>query len=320
MNRYQYLPKELQKELDGCNRDLCAVVDELNERQFAALPPKILYQYTDAKGLRGILNSGTVWLTDVLEQKDPSEVYHGVEIGAQALSAAAAKELHPTTRLFARQVAENQRELVQHSARYYIACFARVRDDMDQWRAYGAGGNGFALGFDGPALEKAFQRSAARNNCTIAMNYTQRPLKQAAVRLASIVLPRVVRAGVHGLRGHLLREWIVTLQTDYSSALLRAAILFKHPSYRHESEYRLMHVREAGATRSGELRRKRGASTAWYIGFVWKTGGSDLLKQVVTGPLRDEADSARLVSRRLKEAGIDPRGVKIPHSKVPLRR
>ena len=81
-----------------------------------------------------------------------------------------------------------------------------------------------------------------------------------------------------------------------------------------------MHVREAGATRLGELRRKRGASTAWYIEFDWKTGGSGLLKQVVTGPLRDEADSARLVSMRLKEAGIDPRGVKIPHSKVPLRR
>src|ERR1700722_1366245 len=174
MNRYQYLPKELQKELDGCNRDLCAVVDELNERQFATLPPKILYQYTDAKGLRGILNSGTVWVTDVLEQKDPSEVYHGVEIGAQALSAAAAKELHAATPLFARRVAENQRALVQHSARYYIACFARVRDDIDQWRAYGAGGNGFALGFDGSALEKTFQRSAERNNCTIEMNYTQR--------------------------------------------------------------------------------------------------------------------------------------------------
>jgi len=319
MGRYRYLPKELQKEVDGCNRDLCAVVDELNERQFAALPPKILYQYTDAKGLRGILNSGTVWVTDVLEQKDPSEVYHGIEIGAQALSAAAAKELHPATRLFARQVAENQRELVQRSARFYIACFTRARDDIDQWRAYGAGGNGFALGFDGPALEKAFQRSATRNNCTIAIDYKQSPLKQAAVRLASIVLPMVARAHVHRLSGTLLKEWIVSLQTDYSSALLRTAILFKHRSYRHESEYRLMHVREACATRSGEFRRNRGASTAWYIKFDWKTGASGLLKEVVSGPQCDEANSARLVSNRLKESGIDPRGVKIRHSKVPLR-
>lgn len=320
MKRYQYLPKELQKELDGCNRYMCAVVDELNERQFATLPPKILYQYTDARGLRGILNSGTVWVTDVLEQKDPTEVYHGVEIGAQALAAVAAKELHPAARLFARNVVENQQKLVQHSARFYVACFTRARDDMDQWRAYGAGGNGFALGFDGPALEKVFQRSAARNNVTIAMNYTQRPLKQAAVRLASIVLPTVVRANVHALRGPLLKEWIVTLQTDYSSALLRAAILFKHPSYRHESEYRLMHVRKADATRSEEFSRRRGASAAWYIKFDWRTAGSHLLKQVVTGPLRDAANSARLVSRRLNEAGIDPRGVTLLHSKVPLRR
>jgi iron complex outermembrane recepter protein len=61
MSRYQYLPQELWKELDGCNRDFCAVADELNERQGAAPPRKILYQYMDAKRLRGILRSGIAW-------------------------------------------------------------------------------------------------------------------------------------------------------------------------------------------------------------------------------------------------------------------
>ena len=112
----------------------------------------------------------------------------------------------------------------------------------------------------------------------------------------------------------------MTLQSDYSSALLRIAILFKNRSYRHESEYRLMHVREANAPRTGELSRPRGASAAWYIEFDWKTAGPELLKEVWTGPVLDEEDSEKLVSKLLTEAGIDPRGVNIHHSKVPLRR
>jgi hypothetical protein len=39
--------------------------------------PRIIYHYTDAKGLKGILESGALWLTDIRNLNNPSELKHG---------------------------------------------------------------------------------------------------------------------------------------------------------------------------------------------------------------------------------------------------
>ena len=166
--KYHYLPVALQRELEECDRALCSVVDALISQQLDMRPPPILYQYTNAKGMRGILSSGALWLSDVLEQNDPSEVYHGVQLGAKALTTAARKEQHPAAKLFAQRFAENQRAVVKGAARFYVACFSRAHDDLGQWRAYGGNGRGFALGFRASALESAFNYALPQNNSTIS--------------------------------------------------------------------------------------------------------------------------------------------------------
>lgn len=38
-----------------------------------------LYHYTDARGLKGIIESGQIWFTDYRHMNDPSELVHGME-------------------------------------------------------------------------------------------------------------------------------------------------------------------------------------------------------------------------------------------------
>jgi hypothetical protein len=37
-----------------------------------------LFQYTDAAGIKGIIDSQEIWLTSLFHLNDPSELYHGV--------------------------------------------------------------------------------------------------------------------------------------------------------------------------------------------------------------------------------------------------
>jgi hypothetical protein len=40
-------------------------------------PAALLYHYTNDVGLRGILETGQIWLTDIFSLNDPSELSHG---------------------------------------------------------------------------------------------------------------------------------------------------------------------------------------------------------------------------------------------------
>ena len=42
--------------------------------------PLVLYHYTSASGLKGIVESGTLWATDVLHLNDSSEISYAVEL------------------------------------------------------------------------------------------------------------------------------------------------------------------------------------------------------------------------------------------------
>ena len=46
-----------------------------------------LYHYTDADGLKGIVENEEIWLTSVLHLNDPSEVNYGIDAARQDLNA-----------------------------------------------------------------------------------------------------------------------------------------------------------------------------------------------------------------------------------------
>ena len=43
----------------------------------ACPPPPIIYHYTNDVGLKGILETGQLWLTDIFALNDPSELSYG---------------------------------------------------------------------------------------------------------------------------------------------------------------------------------------------------------------------------------------------------
>ena len=84
-------------------------------------PPSLLYHYTSAEGLAGILGSGLIQAGHVAFMNDPSETH--LLFGGPP------------------------EEPIYH---HYVASFSAHEDDLSLWRAYGDNGRGSAIGIFPP--------------------------------------------------------------------------------------------------------------------------------------------------------------------------
>jgi hypothetical protein len=158
--RMSAVTRDMRDALAKFGHEAEEIVDAFLTTLEAVPPPPILYHYTNDAGLRGILESGKLWLTDILSLNDPSELSHGLSLATTILSGKAANG-PPESKLFADDFAEMMRlGKVQKSGDYFICSFSSTGDDLGQWRAYADNGHGYALGFDANVLEDAFIRQA----------------------------------------------------------------------------------------------------------------------------------------------------------------
>ena len=74
------LPEDVERELSRCGEELEKVIRDQNQDQQnnRAVPP-LLYHYTDEAGLAGIIETGTIRLSDIHKLNDPSEIRHGLQ-------------------------------------------------------------------------------------------------------------------------------------------------------------------------------------------------------------------------------------------------
>src|SRR5580704_1016288 len=95
------LPDDIQQSLSRCFEELDNVIrEQSDEQQQKLVVPPMLYHYTDGAALFGVIESGTIRLSDIYGLNDPSEIRHGLEIACGLLENHS-KGGHPAARLFA---------------------------------------------------------------------------------------------------------------------------------------------------------------------------------------------------------------------------
>lgn len=126
--------------------------------------PSVLYHYTSQKGLLEILNSKTIWATNIYYVNDSLEYEYAVELIQEVIDEYLAplplvptpgrglpslenKDVLGTTK---RSLLDGIKKTVSTlGSRYgvYVCSFSEAGDQLSQWRGYCANGNGFSLGF-----------------------------------------------------------------------------------------------------------------------------------------------------------------------------
>jgi hypothetical protein len=138
-------------------------------------PPPVLYHYTSAQGLAGIIppnfwnvgnpdvdatleGAAQLQASDVRFMNDSQELHFGASIFERRFRVAAADDaIRPNVRALVQRLADTVNDPYLFglgNLRCFAACFCKSGDLLSQWRGYAGGVGGFALGFTRDALTK----------------------------------------------------------------------------------------------------------------------------------------------------------------------
>ncbi|MGB6828967.1 MAG: DUF2971 domain-containing protein [Terracidiphilus sp.] len=151
-------------------------------------PDKMLWHYTNGAALISILNSNEIYSTQISCLNDSTELKYGSRLFHTALNdlrtetgndELSKKLLDGATRHFEENLGYSPASF------HFVSCFSEEKDDLSQWRAYGGGENGYAIGF------LAADLCGIPNSMLVRVNYDselhQALAKKAAMENGSIL-------------------------------------------------------------------------------------------------------------------------------------
>jgi len=283
----------------------------------AQLPP-LIFHYTNDVGLRGILESGQLWLTDIFSLNDPSELSHGLSHAVNILSNKASTG-PPESKIFAADIAAFiQQGGIRKSGHYFMCSLSSNGDDLGQWRAYADNGRGYALGFDAKALEDAFAKHGGGPMLkAFPITYNDSALIEMHRRMIDRMFGLISLPRGKQLNSGAVKEYIADLSTLLIVHALHAALHFKHEAYRNEAEYRLLQIHGVDKPPPEAKLRVRAYSLIKYREFHWRSAGAATLRKIVVGPAADFEKASQFAKDCLT---LPSQGtVEITRSEIPYR-
>jgi len=119
---------------------------QLLAEQHASTPTVPLYHYTREPSFRGILSGEQFWCFSHQHQSDPNEFEYSFRVAREAI-----REVGACSDFFTHHFCGCLDDLLERHKlsgpfEFYLASFSRHRDHGPQWKEYGDGGKGFAIG------------------------------------------------------------------------------------------------------------------------------------------------------------------------------
>ncbi|MDH2346489.1 DUF2971 domain-containing protein [Bradyrhizobium sp. SSUT77] len=291
--------------------------------------PQTLYHYTDAGGLKGIVESGLLRATHLAFMNDASEYLHAVSLLAREIDQALLSESDPLRISLLKEV-KDPVSLAgpQHVGPYFVSCLSSEENSLNQWRAYGRGEGGYSIGFD---LVKLNQDVLGLDGVLAPVIYEpsrQLALVQKLLQWGLSEYQKVAATIPINDRDEHRRDWAHMFLWRATAA----APLIKNPAFVEEREWRII-FRPAWKEQVRLLPRSTGLApfVELKLGAPAAEISSERLKHLGRASLPDRlpitklwsgpgraTDTSLLAGRTLLEQmGYD--GVSLEASKIPFR-
>jgi hypothetical protein len=254
-----------------------------------------IFHYCDAAGLEGIITSQRLWASDIFSLNDASEVDYARQIICEALSGH--EQFAPITEQFS---APDFMDFYK-TWKTHVSCFSAGKDLLSQWRAYGAQGHGFAVGFNLEQLKRVGDGPPAL--------YSTFPIVYS--RSTQIENTKAFLADVPGLdrMPTIFRSSEIKFEIAMSMLILMAPL--KNPVFIDEREWRILIVPDDQD--EIHFRPIRGAIVP-YVKVALKP---DFFTRIVLGPTVHKEFAERSLKMFLAKNGLAH--VAVESSEVPLR-
>lgn len=272
--------------------------------------PEIVYHYTDAAGLAGMLLNHSIWATDHRFLNDRSEIGHTHGLVRDLLEAKLGHS-DPLLRRFYKHIVDLRKSPVICDR--FIFSLSEERDDLSQWRGYAREGQGFTVGFCGPSLSEVSGPDLQYS--FVQVEYSHERQEAALRRLLSALEKAIRKATEEFAEDKAIEEaakcfdWVVE----------NWAAVNKHQSFRLEREWRIVEF-VPEADRAAEVRVR--VSERRLVSYVeLQPQSSDTgklpLKTIGIGPGFTGAEQYAAVKSLCDTAGYD---VPIYEADTPYRR
>jgi hypothetical protein len=277
--------------------------------------PSVLWHYTDAAGLLGIVRKGHLRATHLAFMNDAKEYMHANEMLLKEVQTASPQD--PTEPLQHKLLEDMEATLKltkpENAWPYFVACFSAKQNSLNQWRAYGRGEGGFSIGFDANELE----RTVIPNNTYLSPALydlrEQQLLVQELLRWSLQEYPERAQQHRHEEQTHR-QLWIDELLKHASMA----APILKNSDFAEEEEWRLIHPPPNDASDVDYLPKPTGLFP--YVRLKFRPGDdSDRLpiRSLWSGPGRLANESGKAAEYLLRSKGYST--VEFHCSEIPYR-
>ncbi|MBN8908087.1 MAG: DUF2971 domain-containing protein [Rhodospirillales bacterium] len=281
-----------------------------------------LWHYTTGQGAIDIIKSGELWVTQISCLNDSTELTYASDVlsyvGRQLLNnSGLSSELF--RKIYERLITTmTVRDVRTVESPTYIGSFSEDGDDLSQWRAYGNGEGGIAIGFNVSDL-----KLPPETNCLLTkVEYDEQRQMAVAQRIWEATVDFADRHG--GRRSALVYEaWLRTFLDHWAEQLIYIAPMFKHPSFHHEKEWRIVKKLDPDDMTDILVQQKNSMIRRHFaLRFGPHVGdGKPRLPicAIRLGPTRHRRTSEAGIRAHLHAQGYDLNAITVDSSYAPLR-
>lgn len=264
----------------------------------------LLYHYTSQDGLIGIIESKSIWASNIHYLNDSKEFQHAID------------ELKAI--IYNRKKNQNN-ELIKklyNSIEGSIGSFSRINifvasltekgDQLSQWRGYCQNGAGYSIGFSKSEIESlSNQQGFTFKPCIYAVQQQRKLLTEPLERLEKKIISSSGDP-----------ELAISCTSQFFSEFLQIAPLLKHRAFSEEQEWRLV----SGIVSSTDNRWKTrsGSSTLIpYFEFSLNNNDHSPIRNVIPGPGPNQELTTNALMTLLTLNGVNE--VSASPSQIPYR-
>ena len=195
-------------------------------------PPPILYHYTSADGVIGILSSKELWATNIEFLNDTNEILEAVRVARNIIENLIDRD---TFSHGEKLLMNKMREHAGSAAkRFYVVSFSETSDSLLHWQAYCSGSGGYAIGFpskhlSGLALEKSWYLAKCIYGHTEKYSVLTEVINSFLEEFRLLPIPE-------GQEGDLSKD----LVWRFSQHLAQIGTVIKSDAFSAEAEWRLI--------------------------------------------------------------------------------
>jgi len=199
---------------------------------------QIIWHYTNGPGLLGILQSSTLYATQVASLSDAKETKYASDLYKDAVKNLIQEKKDDSVAVaFLKEVLEYVKEEpdspTHGSSKFFVTCFSADKDELTQWDRYG-GDNGYAIGFWARGLNRE------PNSQLYRVVYDRDKQIKGASQIAEATLSFFLE-GLNEERAKDIAIWGKEFFQAWDEWVYKLAPLVKDAAWKSENEFRIVH-------------------------------------------------------------------------------